>query len=369
MMDQVQFARLNDAIALAQSGLKSQAYAELKDLVRITNGKDVTVLLWLAFTTSELEEAETAITMAETVEPANPNVTGAKNWLLQEKANQERIKHPTIAQPAPVVARRKIKLTMVFWVWAAVGLLVVGLVILLLVNLFSSSGPTYKFYDTVDQMLTEAAPGDHIMFALALQVSLANAQNPNYDSYILGTSTMYERGIIIDFPRSGNLRPSRGLVTYYARVRERSKDGAFLYLDAEKTDGSSADFLPPPVNLKVKATKVLRTDIYPNLGQSLIKESLFWLVVDIEVRGPADRTGNWATKIESQIKSTGFHLIPKNPQLSRSYPVKYANLKSVTQGDEQVLTGQIVAMTPADWVSLDWTGILENQYIKVPLKL
>jgi hypothetical protein len=77
--------RFNQAVRLAQAGNQTQAYQDLKQLARETGAQDSNLLLWLAFTSPDLEEAATAISMAETQSPGNPNISGAKGWLHQAK--------------------------------------------------------------------------------------------------------------------------------------------------------------------------------------------------------------------------------------------------------------------------------------------
>ena len=85
-MNPEQMQVFNQAVQLAQSGQREQAYAELKKLSIATGAKDTSLLLWLAFTSPDIDEAETAISMAETQDPASASVMSARNWLMQEKA-------------------------------------------------------------------------------------------------------------------------------------------------------------------------------------------------------------------------------------------------------------------------------------------
>lgn len=98
--------RLTQAITLARGGNKIEAYQDLKALAKETNAKDANVLLWLAFTSPDLAESETAIQMAESQSPANPNIKQAREWLQQEKlraAGRALTTAPVAEfQPAPV---------------------------------------------------------------------------------------------------------------------------------------------------------------------------------------------------------------------------------------------------------------------------
>ncbi len=78
------------AIKLANSGQKTVAYQQLLALYRINNNQnDTNLVLWLAFTTPNLTEAEQAVDWASTLAPNDPNVASARNWLEAEKARQQ----------------------------------------------------------------------------------------------------------------------------------------------------------------------------------------------------------------------------------------------------------------------------------------
>lgn len=162
--------RLNRAIALAQAGSKTQAYQDLKGLAKESGAKDSNLLLWLAFTSPDLEEAETAINMAEGQDFANPNIDAARQWLRKEKQkafaatvsefkgqatpfNLRQVPNPASAQPphnfagpfnpdfptnrpeaafnpaAPRVTRKS-RLNLVTILSGALGVMVVALVVL-----------------------------------------------------------------------------------------------------------------------------------------------------------------------------------------------------------------------------------------------
>jgi hypothetical protein len=88
----------NQAVALVQSGQKEAAYTKLK-VLRRSYPEEVNCLLWLAFTTSNLDEAEEAIQQAEALDPGNSRLTRAKEWLDQEK-----LKRPAPSAWPPVNA-------------------------------------------------------------------------------------------------------------------------------------------------------------------------------------------------------------------------------------------------------------------------
>ena len=78
----------HNAIRLANSGQKSLAYQQLLALYQASadNQHDASLVLWLAFTTADLTEAEQAINWAASLAPNDPNVQSARQWLANEKA-------------------------------------------------------------------------------------------------------------------------------------------------------------------------------------------------------------------------------------------------------------------------------------------
>jgi hypothetical protein len=81
-LDQVAF---NNAVKTAQNGQTAGAYLALKQLQNLYP-KDVNLLLWLAFTTSDLKEAQNVINLAANVEPNNPSLDPARQWLSKKLA-------------------------------------------------------------------------------------------------------------------------------------------------------------------------------------------------------------------------------------------------------------------------------------------
>ncbi len=75
----------NKAVAMAQAGQKQEAYAILNDLVsRIKDSGNL--YLWIAFTTPDMDEARYMINKAASIDPANPALGQAFNWLADEEA-------------------------------------------------------------------------------------------------------------------------------------------------------------------------------------------------------------------------------------------------------------------------------------------
>lgn len=73
----------NQAAAQAQSGQKWQAHTAFKALER-DNPLDVNLLLWLAFTAPNRDEAYGYVNRAALYDPASPSVAQAQIWLSQQ---------------------------------------------------------------------------------------------------------------------------------------------------------------------------------------------------------------------------------------------------------------------------------------------
>jgi hypothetical protein len=86
-MNPIDVQTFNQAIAMAQAGQKQDAYGQIKSLY-YNYPENTDVLLWMAYTTADLGEAEWAINRAATIAPGNGRVLQALEWLAKAKANQ-----------------------------------------------------------------------------------------------------------------------------------------------------------------------------------------------------------------------------------------------------------------------------------------
>jgi hypothetical protein len=104
-MNTTQQREFAEAIALAQAGQKDLAYEKLLALSKATGAKDTQLLLWIAFTTPDLEEAATAIRMAEAANPDDPTILTAYNWLRAEriKPKVSKVPNPPFAPTQPLI--------------------------------------------------------------------------------------------------------------------------------------------------------------------------------------------------------------------------------------------------------------------------
>lgn len=95
----------NQAVWLAQSGGKQEAHALLRQLAE-AYPDNPNVLLWLAFTSDNLTQARFTLDRVALLEPSNPVLADAYNWLGQAEGSARSVPVPSepaapIPQPAP----------------------------------------------------------------------------------------------------------------------------------------------------------------------------------------------------------------------------------------------------------------------------
>ena len=88
----------NHALALFYSGHKELAYEFIKSIAKC-NPTNANFLLWMAFTTPKLEEARLAIQKAGQLDPSNPTLPAARQWI---EAELRKPKAQQLTMPAPV---------------------------------------------------------------------------------------------------------------------------------------------------------------------------------------------------------------------------------------------------------------------------
>ena len=84
-MDVADLPAFYKAVSMAQAGNKTAAYQQFKSL-EMRNLNNIDVLLWVAYTSPTLLEAEVQITRASALAPNEPGVLQARQWLAGEKA-------------------------------------------------------------------------------------------------------------------------------------------------------------------------------------------------------------------------------------------------------------------------------------------
>ena len=87
----------NQALSYSNTGYKSKAYNLLVNLYNSNqNQNDVNILIALAYTAPDVEEARTTLKQAAQLAPGNPEIDRAKNWLTTQRTVQPR--QPTYLQ-------------------------------------------------------------------------------------------------------------------------------------------------------------------------------------------------------------------------------------------------------------------------------
>ena len=93
-------ATFNEAVALANRGDKQQAHYQLRQLLT-ANPNDPNLLLWLAFTSPDLDQAGDFLDTASAIDGNSPSLAQAKNWLAQERAKQPPVPLTFVSSPSP----------------------------------------------------------------------------------------------------------------------------------------------------------------------------------------------------------------------------------------------------------------------------
>jgi uncharacterized membrane protein YccF (DUF307 family) len=89
----------DQAIGLAQSGQKADAYAQFKNLLKVNNNQiNPNLLMWIVYTTPDLGEADYFLQRMSEIEPNSPNLANVRSWLEGEKAKSG---NPSVEPPAP----------------------------------------------------------------------------------------------------------------------------------------------------------------------------------------------------------------------------------------------------------------------------
>ena len=83
-------ALCQQAIELANSGQKHAAYEQFCSIHNHGNPEDVTLLYWIAFTTSSLEEAQRAIDTIARIEPNHPRLLELQAYVDRKEERQHR---------------------------------------------------------------------------------------------------------------------------------------------------------------------------------------------------------------------------------------------------------------------------------------
>ena len=83
-MDQHEAALYNQAVTLAKMGHREQAYSFFKNLAK-SHPQNQSLILWLVYTAPSLVDAQDALDRAYALNPDNPALQQANQWLTNEK--------------------------------------------------------------------------------------------------------------------------------------------------------------------------------------------------------------------------------------------------------------------------------------------
>jgi len=101
-MNSNDLATFNQAVQLAQTGQKDSAYLRLKSLLKTNNNHhEPGLLLWLAFTSPDLQESEMALARVTNLDPNNPGLNSARAWLAQERLARQNLSVGTFPSKLP----------------------------------------------------------------------------------------------------------------------------------------------------------------------------------------------------------------------------------------------------------------------------
>jgi hypothetical protein len=81
-------ARCQQAIALANAGMKDAAYLHFYELYSRGNAEDVTLLYWLAYTTPSLVEAQRAIATIYRIAPHHPTLPDLRRYVSRKSQRE-----------------------------------------------------------------------------------------------------------------------------------------------------------------------------------------------------------------------------------------------------------------------------------------
>lgn len=230
-MNTTETATFNQAVQLAQAGQKAEAYRQIKDLFR-ANPNDVNVLLWLAFTSPDLVEAERAIDKAARLELANPSVASARTWLANEKQVRPVSTFVTVPTSAPTVSqptssKKSFPIWFVFLPALAVimGLLVYFVIIPFWIGFSQPLDREYILYNDAGSLTKTAKVGDLVSFT-------TDIIRPSGDGYVWPASFQGEGNVKMRF--EGNLKPATNQATYFCKVIEQQGKDLLVRVDKIK---------------------------------------------------------------------------------------------------------------------------------------
>lgn len=95
VMSFTDLAAFDQVVALVQAGQRQEAYVQVKALAKM-DPTNTNLLLWLAFTTPDLNQAEMAINKVVVLNPFHPSIASAWEWLASERLKQQTQHRPIV---------------------------------------------------------------------------------------------------------------------------------------------------------------------------------------------------------------------------------------------------------------------------------
>ncbi len=256
---------------MARSGQKADAYLQLKSLQR-QYPQDVKLLLWIAFTSPSLEEAQHSISLANNLESGSPQVQQAKEWLATELSRQplaqpsyspiqtstqlsisqsqsslpqmydsQLVYAPLVNQsyapPLPYTVQVKsLKNPLPRWAFVAGGLATLLVVVLLTFFLLvppKNAESNFIVYSSPEDLFHNTGVGQQVKFYGRLEI----IQRQDYDGYAYyGWYTLpnVPPRVMVRFLKNAKLAPAVGNATYYVKILDRRVDAVIA--DIEKIE-------------------------------------------------------------------------------------------------------------------------------------
>jgi hypothetical protein len=223
-MNQSDLAIFSQAVTLAQTGQKAEAYRQLKGLFQ-SYPTEPNILLWLVFTTPDLQEAEVTLTL---ISPSEPNLVSAQNWLAEEKRKRLEqtsltsmllpTQQPVPYQPAsayqipsqpPIQQRGRLNDN------EKRNLVGLAAVVIFVLFVYFSNYNAYTFYSNSTALHAGVHNGDKISFTGALNCNFQD------DTYIYCNWNEYRGSSMVGVRYDhSKFSPTSGVATYYVKVLE-----------------------------------------------------------------------------------------------------------------------------------------------------
>ncbi len=291
-MTPVDKQKFDQAVTLAQAGSKQEAYTILSQLAP-SNPDDSNILLWMAFTASDPARARLMLGKVALLDPDNPALESAKNWLTTQDNRPQPSAPPSVLVATPPVAsdaptpvkpnarpssngsakpettatpakslitirppKTRVERIMTIGLTAAAGMVAIFLlfVVLLVTGILGTSSPTQTLPVYGNGVRLELNKADRDSVLGSINLNNRNAlDSPNTDFYVVKNT---ERNKVMDFYDT-ELKKQSWLVS--PRLSGTNVTGG-AYLKGSQTiivRLASGNNVPPNVLSRLKPDEVL----------------------------------------------------------------------------------------------------------------